>query len=425
MTADTATASVRVPRPLLFPLRAAWVALALAGLTIWIVGIPLYHHQAETLTNINGFINRNPAEWRLGLRRLGLSPQAYAAISVAGEAILAWPAFIVGVLIFLRKSDEVIGLYIATVFVLFGTTGTNSVAIGVEHAYPSVAHAVDLLDNVGFMSFFLIPLIFPNGRLVPRWPAFLVGVFLLDQMAAGLFPGSALDSNTWPDTVNNSVGLALLFSLLVSPVYRYIRVSTAEQRQQTKWVMFGLVTFIGTFAVAAVSGSNPWFLASPVRAVLFDLIVSTSVSLAFLFVPISFAVAIFRYRLWEIDSLINHTLVYVSLTVSLVGVYILGVVAVQAIFRAVSGQDSQVAVAIATLGVAALFNPWRTRVQRFIDRRFYRRKYDSARILSAFSAHLRDEVDLETLSNNVLAVVQDTVEPSRAALWLKPAERNA
>ena len=143
---------VRIPQPFQWPLRVAWVLVAIIAATIWIVGIPLYHHQAETLTNVNGFITRHPAEWRVGLRQLGLTPSFYAALSVASESLIAWPAFIIGVVIFLRKSDEFIGLYIATVLILFGTTGTNSVAIAVEHAYPSVAHAVDLLDNYGFLS---------------------------------------------------------------------------------------------------------------------------------------------------------------------------------------------------------------------------------------------------------------------------------
>jgi len=187
----------------------------------------------------------------------------------------------------------------------------------------------------------------------------------------------------------------------------------------------GILTWITIFAAAAISGSSRWFAESPTRAVLFDLTASTCVGLAFLLVPISFAIAIFRYRLWEIDALINRTLVYGSLTVTVIAAYILGVIAVQALFRSVTGEGSELAVAIVTLGIAALFNPWRTRLQRFIDRRFYRKKYDAARVLAGFQSRLRDEVDLDRLSSDLVAVVAETVQPDRAGLWLSGGTREA
>ena len=194
--------------------------------------------------------------------------------------------------------------------------------------------------------------------------------------------------------------------------------SDFRQRQQIKWVVVGLFTSITIFAAAAVCGSSSWFTESPVRGVLFDMIASTTVGIAFLFVPIAFAIAIFRYRLWDIDVLINRTLVYGLLTISLVSTYILGVIAVQALLRSITGQGSELAVAIVTLGIAALFNPWRTRLQRFIDRRFYRRKYDAARTLAAFQVTLRDQVDMGELSDDLLGVVQETMQPASIGIQL-------
>jgi hypothetical protein len=148
--------------------------------------------------------------------------------------------------------------------------------------------------------------------------------------------------------------------------------------------------------------------------------IGVAVSL-FLLIPVSVAIAILRYRLWEIDVLINRALVYGSLTVSTAAVYIGGVIGLQALFRSISGQSSDLAVAIVTLAVAALFNPWRRRLQRFIDRRFYRQRYDAARALTAMSSRLRDEVDLDSLIGEIVSVVDQTVQPSHLALWL-PAE---
>jgi hypothetical protein len=147
---------------------------------------------------------------------------------------------------------------------------------------------------------------------------------------------------------------------------------------------------------------------------------AVSIGLFFL-IPTSFAIAILRYRLWDIDVLINRALVYGSLTASTAAVYIGGVIGLQALSRAVMGQHSDLAIAVATLAVAALFNPWRRRLQAFIDRRFYRRKYDSSRTLAAFTTRLRDDVDLDRLAVDLTAVVQETIQPSHVALWL-PAE---
>jgi hypothetical protein len=140
-------------------------------------------------------------------------------------------------------------------------------------------------------------------------------------------------------------------------------------------------------------------------------------------IPIATGIAILKYRLYDIDLIINRTLVYCTLTASLALVYLASVVTLQYVFRTLTGQESQLAIVASTLAIAALFNPLRRRVQAFVDRRFYRRKYDAAKTLEAFSGRLRNETDLDALSENLVSVVRETMQPAHVSVWLRPSGR--
>jgi hypothetical protein len=171
-----------------------------------------------------------------------------------------------------------------------------------------------------------------------------------------------------------------------------------------------MVVLLVTNSVPALRNAGP-----------FGMIVFQTLIYGFiLLIPLSIGVAILRSRLYDIDLLINRTLVYGVLTVLLASAYVGGVVGLQAAFRALSGQESTLAIVASTLAIAALFGPLRRRVQGFVDRRFYRRKYDAAKTLAAFNARLRDETELETLSGEVVGVVRETMQPAHVSLWLRP-----
>jgi hypothetical protein len=140
--------------------------------------------------------------------------------------------------------------------------------------------------------------------------------------------------------------------------------------------------------------------------------------------PLSLSIAVLRYRLYDIDILINRALVYGSLTTALVLIYVGGVAITQTVFRTLTGQEQQpqLAVVVSTLVIAAIFNPLRRRVQAFVDRRFYRKKYDAVQILQSFGARLRNETDLDTLSSDLVGVVRETVQPAHVSLWLRSFE---
>jgi hypothetical protein len=225
-----------------------------------------------------------------------------------------------------------------------------------------------------------------------------------------LFSGPVAEVAATVFWYSSMVILAMLFTSGGSLVLR-LRRSSGEERQQLKWVVYSvaLLAFVipSTILVIIILPSL-----EDVRvffAVMFPLI------------PISVGMAILRYRLYEIDLIINRTLVYGSLTAMLAVVYFGGVAMTQAVFRTLTGQEEQpqLAVVVSTLVIAALFNPLRRRIQGFIDRRFYRRKYDAAKTLEAFSAKLRDETNLDALSDDLVEVVRETMQPAHVSLWLR------
>jgi hypothetical protein len=269
-------------------------------------------------------------------------------------------------------------------------------------------------------------LLFPDGRLPsPRWRpvAWLAGLGI-----SGFVVGYALDAGPlgdFPQLVNpygvdspvvGVVALAASVVVGVSMVASAISVIARArhagrvERQQIKWLAYGGAVVVGTIFV---SGAISIWSETAAIAV---------ISLALLGLPVFTGVAIVRYRLYDIDLIINRTLVYGVLTGMLALVYFGGVASAQAIFRVLTGQEQQpqLAVVVSTLVIAALFNPLRRRIQSFIDRRFYRRKYDAAKTLEAFSAKLRDETDLDALSDDLVGVIKETMQPAHVSLWLRP-----
>jgi hypothetical protein len=200
---------------------------------------------------------------------------------------------------------------------------------------------------------------------------------------------------------------------------RYRR-SRGVEREQIKWIAFA-ASVVGLLYLIAMVGSltysGPWGAAG---TPLWLGLLQQAALASFTAVPIAVGLAVLRYRLYDIDVLINRALVYGSLTATLVVLYFGGIVVLQRFFVALTGEKSTLAVVASTLVIAALFNPLRRRIQSFIDRRFYRRKYDAAKTLEAFSAKLRDETDLDVLRADLVGVVRETMQPAHVSLWMRP-----
>jgi len=274
----------------------------------------------------------------------------------------------------------------------------------------------------------LLVLLFPNGRLPSaRWRWFVwfsVLSILLATLMAALSPGkidiglgsihNPLGIEGLPNVYKPAEGL-LLSLILVAGGAQVVRLRQARgvERQQIKWFAYAIVvTVSGAFLkdIIPVVLSAPWL-----QWVGYVPLVVGAVS-----IPIAMGVAILRYHLYEIDTLINRTLVYGSLTATLVALYFGGIVVLQRLFVLLTGENTPLAIVASILLIAALFNPLRRRIRALIDRRFYRRKYDARKILEAFSATLRNEMDLDAVSDDLLVVVRETVQPAHVSLWLRP-----
>jgi hypothetical protein len=275
--------------------------------------------------------------------------------------------------------------------------------------------------------FLFLALLFPEGRPPsPRWQPFawLIGVVIV---------GGTVAVATWPETAagfdlaDHPIGIevatdevnlvevvlyALALVVMSSLVVRLRRTKGVE-RQQVKWFAYAV-------AVLAISAILAYVVSETLGISWLGWVSSVLVIVGVVGLPVAMGIAIFRYRLYNIDLLINRTLVYGTLTAVLLLVYLGSVVLFQDLFRAVSGERSQLAIVVSTLVIAALFNPLRRRIQSFIDRRFYRRKYDAAKTLEVFSAKLRDETDLNTLSEDLVVLIRETMQPAHVSLWLLP-----
>src|SRR5215217_3590474 len=213
--------------------------------------------------------------------------------------------------------------------------------------------------------------------------------------------------------------LCMLASAL-SLVLRYRRTG-GEERHQIKWIAFAASVVVVVYAIAMIASfvfpEESWTTAG---SVWWLNLLTYAVLSSFTLVPIAVGIAILKYRLYEIDIIINRALVYGPLTATLVALYFGGIVVLQRLFVLLTGQQSTLAVVASTLLIAALFSPLRRRIQSFIDRRFYRRKYDARKTLEAFSAQLRNETNLEALSDDLVGVVRETMQPAHVSLWLRP-----
>ncbi|MDQ4076073.1 MAG: SpoIIE family protein phosphatase [Chloroflexota bacterium] len=341
----------------------------------------------------------------------------------AGLAVALLLAFAVpALLIVWRKSDEWLGLFISLTGFLYGAYITLPLDT-LPSANPWLYALANLVQVGGWWSAVLFFYLFPDGRLVPRWTRALVVASAAWGLLWLLFPQSRFNHAN-PYTLplpNVLIHLAWFVSGLLAQRARYRLTPDPVQRQQTRWFVLSLQVVVVTYPIPVLL---PRLLSALGLAQPGDLLYIVTgeplYALILLGLPSLLTFSILRYRLWDIDVLINRTLVYGSLTVLLGSFYGGSILLLQALLHRVAQQESVLAVAASTLALTALFNPARRRVQRAVDRRFYREKYDAQQALAQFSATLRDDssADLSWLGHQLVALVEQILAPTHTALWL-------
>jgi hypothetical protein len=353
------------------------------------------------------------------------------------DDVVLWVAFgayaVVGAVLVSKRPTNLIGWIMAVVALMvaiFPVGGTYATYVMVTRGQPDALAVVGAWAGSWYwyvliaLAVIYLPLLFPDGRLPSRrWlpVAVVPGIGTLSIVVLGALVDTLFVEGA--GKIDNPIGIeglafaedlpvfGLLNGLLIvglvgavaSVVVRFRR-SRGAERQQMKWFVY---------AAALI-------LLAPVVDRLPDVVNGVWLSLVLIATSTAIGIAVLRYRLYDIDVVINRTLVYGSLTAMLVALYFVGVVLLQRVFVILTGEESTVAVVASTLTIAALFNPLRHRLQRFVDRRFYRRKYDARKTMEAFSTTLRDETDLQALNDHLVGVVAQTMQPEQVVLWLRP-----
>jgi hypothetical protein len=399
-------------------IRLAWIVLVVCILVYFIASLPqtfvtlLQPCSGAWCTNATG---RLTASQMHSLVTAGISLYAYAWswIVITGAISLVW--FGVGGILFWRKSDDWMVLLVALMLISAGADNVTNTLLYSSSFWRIPENGLYLIVSLTLLYTFAL---FPNGRFVPRWSLWVTLVYPTYVVCYLLFlrplriPGWALY-----DTPINAVTWFGSYTILIlAQVYRYFRVSNAVERQQTKWVALGFfVVLVLGLGVTSIGS----YLSDQHNGLLYALF-SFSSAPFFLIIPLAIGFAMLRSRLWDIDVIINKALVYGLLSALLAAVYAGLIIGLQFLLGGIIKQNNDVAIVVSTLAIAALFQPLRSRIQRVIDHRFYRRKYDAARTLASFSATLRTEVDLPTLSEHPVRVVEETMQPTSVSLWLRP-----
>jgi hypothetical protein len=406
---------------------AAWIVGVFINAVIFFSELPLYYQNLLIpCDGANPRQNCNTGQLAprgiAALEHVGVSLHTYAVISFTVIIIQSLIFFTIGGLIAWRRWNQGLGLFVSMVLITFGATGSSDTLLDAyqalqNHLNPTVfalfSVATVVITFVQWPALGAFLLTFPTGRFVPRWG--IVGIiFWITNIFAFVLSPPVIVTTA-------SVALTFGFTMFVQ-VYRYRYIYTTTERLQTKWLLFVMVlSVVIEIGVAVIRSIFPGLNAPDSLFTLMDVFAS---GLLFLFVALAVGIALLRYRLYDIDVIINRALVYGSVTGVLAATYAVIVIALQHLLTLLVPRSSDtVAIVITTLLIAAIFQPLRHAIQEVVDQRFYRHKYDATRTLANFGAKLRNEVNLEDLTRQLMATVSETMQPAHISLWLRQPDK--
>jgi len=392
-------------------IRIAWYLLMIISIGLMIFSIPGY------LSGFPFLVDQNLQASSVAIKTASI----ISIIASIGGALLSLG---MAALLFIRKPHDRMALFTSFYLILYAMLMTGVLEAFLFYWEYSPSIAIDIQTIFTTVPTVILLCTFPNGRFVPHWTRWLMVGSILIVFAIFLRTDENWATFSSPYTQVTGIILGVMLILaVVAQIYRYRKVSTLIEREQAKWVIVGLFAWVLYMAISSI----PYILVQnlPTDRPLPWWVPITSVSwwLSLMILPISLSIAILRSRLFDIDLIIRKTLIYGAITVSLGLVYFGSVVLLQSLFTALGGQRSPVAIVISTLVIAALFNPLRTRIQRTIDRRFYRSKFDAEKTLAYFAQSARDETDLDALTGDLVKVIKETMQLDRVDIWLAKEEK--
>ncbi len=383
--------------------QSVWVALVVLALWLFIAAMPMTYRR----------LSAPPAAVQTWLAQLGLSLSFYTAYMTALQVVFGLACFVMAAVVVRRKPDDRMALFVSLLLVLLGAVNAPNIQ-AVEALSPALFFPAEFANFLVYACLILFAFLFPDGRFVPRWSGLLALVWLAGIPVTLFLTGNSLGE---PHSGWFWVYLMILGGLvsgLVAQMYRYRRVSSQIQRQQTKWVVFGTaVAFAVQLSGPLLSTVLPSLAPPELQETPYDLVGVTVITFAFFLIPLAIGIAILRYRLWDIDIIINRTLVYGALTASVAGLYVLVVGALGAL---VQSRGNVLISLVATGLVAVFFQPLRDRLQRGVNRLLYGLRDEPYVVLAGLGQRLQATLDPDSVLSTIVATVREALKLSYAAI---------
>lgn len=398
--------------------RGTWVCVALLAVAAVLASVVVRLQSFESVAATN-----LPAGWTVEtfrdlLGQQGLTVSSYVIYSLVFAYLFTLSFFAVAFILFRRRSDDWFAIYVSLMLITFPL---SILSFGnLVQVAPAWQMPIAILSSLGTLLILPFFFLFPDGHVVPAWTKGVIVLWVVTVSLSLFFPGTVVDAGTWPPLANFLMQLAFLCVAVFAQIYRYLRVSDGVARQQTKWLVLGItVTIFVSSIYIFVRVVFPVVL-QPTPAGLLYFLALPLVAAAFMFIPFSLGIAILRYRLWDIDLLLNRTLVYFPLTAILAGIFAASITLTQKVFVALTGEKSDAATVITTLIVVALFEPLKRALQALVDK-YFKEAPDPAKKLEKFNEQLKTVVEVLTVEQIVphfLAEVTRAFEAQSAMVSL-------